>query len=185
MFLDDVSPTACTGGVTLVPTGGVTLVPTGGVTLIPSGTPSPPPMPSGTPAPVCVDAIVNGDFTGGLSSWQPVGDLAGIAPISNPVHSTPFAIQLGSLAQNLNGLATIRQLVTIPTGYSQATLGVWVYTQAQSGTDADYQEVALLNSSGTAMSRGSGRAGSTTLPGSNCSLTCQVSRGRPSSSASA
>ena len=79
MFLDDVSLTACTGGVTLVPTGGVTLVPTGGVTLIPSGTPSPTPTPSGTPAPVCVDAIVNGDFTGGLTSWQPVGDLAGIA----------------------------------------------------------------------------------------------------------
>ena len=77
MFLDDVSLTACTGGVTLVPTGGVTLVPTGGVTLIPSGTPSPTPTPSGTPAPVCVDAIVNGDFTGGLTSWQPVGDLAG------------------------------------------------------------------------------------------------------------
>ena len=71
MFLDDVSLTACTGGVTLVPTGGVT--------LIPSGTPSPTPTPTGTPAPVCVDAIVNGDFTGGLASWQPVGDLAGIA----------------------------------------------------------------------------------------------------------
>ena len=143
MFLDDVSLTACTGGVTLVPTGGVT--------LIPSGTPSPTPTPSGTPAPVCVDAIVNGDFTGGLSSWQPVGDLAGIAAITNPVHSTPYAVQLGSLTQNLNGLATIRQLVTIPTGYSQNTLGVWVYTQAQSGTDADYQEVALWNSSGTAI----------------------------------
>ena len=151
MFLDDVSLTACTGGVTLVPTGGVTLVPTGGVTLVPSGTPSPMPTPSGTPAPVCVDAIVNGDFTGGLSSWQPVGDLAGIAAITNPVHSTPYAVQLGSLTQNLNGLATIRQLVTIPTGYSQNTLGVWVYTQAQSGTDADYQEVALWNSSGTAI----------------------------------
>ena len=159
MFLDDVSLTACTGGVTLVPTGGITLVPTGGVTLIPSGTPSPMPTPSGTPAPVCVDAIVNGDFTGGLSSWQPVGDLAGIAAMTNPVHSTPYAVQLGSLTQNLNGLATIRQLVTIPTGYSQATLGVWVYTQAQSGTDADYQEVALWNSSGTAMLRGSGQAG--------------------------
>ena len=143
MFLDDVLLTACTGGVTLVPTGGVT--------LIPSGTPSPTPTPSGTPAPVCVDAIVNGDFTGGLTSWQPVGDLAGIASVSNPVHSTPFAIQLGSLAQNLNGLATIRQLVTIPTGYSQDTLGVWVYTQAQSGTDADFQEIALWNSSGTAI----------------------------------
>ncbi len=143
MFLDDVSLTACTGGVTLVPTGGVTLVP--------SGTPSPTPTPSGTPAPVCVDAIVNGDFAGGLTSWQPVGDLAGIASVSNPVHSTPFAIQLGSLTQNLNGLATLRQLVTIPTGYSQHTLGVWIYTQAQSGTDADFQEIALWNSSGTAI----------------------------------
>ena len=144
MFLDDVSLTPCTGG-------GVTLVPTGGVTLIPSGTPSRTPTPISTPAPVCVDAIVNGDFTGGLSSWQPVGDLAGIVSISNPVHSTPFAVQLGSLTQNLNGLATIRQLVTIPTGYSQHTLGVWVYTQAQSGTDADFQEIALWNSSGTTM----------------------------------
>ena len=95
MFLDDVSLTACTGGVTLVPTGGVTLVPTGGVTLIPSGTPSPTPTPSGTPAPVCVDAIVNGDFTGGLTSWQPVGDLAGIAVITNPVHSTPYRGSIG------------------------------------------------------------------------------------------
>ena len=129
----------------------MTLVPTGGVTLIPSGTPSPTPTPSGTPAPVCVDAIVNGDFTGGLTSWQPVGDLAGIAVITNPVHSTPYAIQLGSLTLNLNGLATIRQLVTIPTGYSQNTLGVWIYTQAQSGTDADFQEIALWNSSGTTM----------------------------------
>jgi len=143
MFLDDVALTTCTGGVTLVPTGSVTLTP--------SGTPSRTPTPSGTPAPVCVDAIVNGDFTGGLTSWQSVGDLAGIAAITNPVHSTPYAVQLGSLTQNLNGLATLRQLVTIPTGYSQATLGVWVYTQAQSGTDADYQEIALWNSSGTTM----------------------------------
>ena len=89
MFLDDVSLTACTGGVTLVPTGGVT--------LIPSGTSSPTPTPSGTPAPVCVDAIVNGDFTGGLASWQQVGDPAGVTPVTNPVHSTPWAIQLGSL----------------------------------------------------------------------------------------
>ena len=60
------------------------------------------------------------------------------------MHSTPYAVQLGSLTLNLNGLATIRQLVTIPTGYSQNTLGVWIYTQAQSGTDADFQEIALL-----------------------------------------
>ena len=155
MFLDDVSLTACTGGVTLVPTGGVTLIPSGtpSQTPTPSGTPAPSgtPTPSSTPAPVCVDAIVNGDFTSGLTSWQPVGDLAGIASVTNPVHSTPYAVQLGSLTQNLNGLATIRQLVTIPTGYSQATLGVWVYTQAQSGTDADFQEIALWNSSGTAI----------------------------------
>ena len=141
MFLDDVSLTACSGGVTIVPTGGVTLVP--------SGTPSRTPTPSGTPAPVCVDAIVNGDFTGGLASWQQVGDPAGVTPVTNPVHSTPWAIQLGSLAQNLNGLASIRQLVTIPAGYSQATLGVWVYTQTQPGAGADFQQVALLNSSGT------------------------------------
>ena len=141
MFLDDVSLTACTGGVTLVPTGGVT--------LIPSGTPSRTPTPSGTPAPVCVDAIVNGDFTGGLASWQQVGDPAGVTPVTNPVHSTPWAIQLGSLVQNLNGLASIRQLVTIPAGYSQATLGVWVNTQTQPGAGADFQQVALLNSSGS------------------------------------
>ena len=64
------------------------------------------------------------------------------------MHSTPWAIQLGSLAQNLNGLASIRQLVTVPAGYSQATLGVWVYTLTQPGAGADYQQVALLNSSG-------------------------------------
>ncbi len=69
--------------------------------------------------------------------------------MTNPVHSTPWAIQLGSLTQNLNGLASIRQLVTVPVGYSQATLGVWVYTQTQPGAGADYQQVALLNSSGT------------------------------------
>ena len=184
MFLDDVSLTACTGGVTLVPTGGVTLVPTGGVTLIPERDALPTPTPSGTPAPVCVDAIVNGDFTGGLTSWQPVGDLAGIAVITNPVHSTPYAVQLGSLTLNLNGLATIRQLVTIPTEYSQNTLGVWIYTQTQSGTDADFQEIALWNFVRHRDRRAAVGGGRTTLPGSNCSSTCQVSWGRPSSSVS-
>ena len=149
MFLDDVSLTACTGGVTLVPTGGVTLVPTGGVTLIPSGTPSPTPTPSGTPAPVCVDAIVNGDFTSGLASWQPVSGSPTL--VSSPTVSAPNALQLGTLSQNLNQLTSIRQLITIPTGYSQATLTFWVYTLAESPTDNDRQEVALLNSSGTAV----------------------------------
>jgi len=39
MFLDDVSLTACSGGVTIVPTGGITLVPTG--TPTPTATPTP------------------------------------------------------------------------------------------------------------------------------------------------
>ncbi len=145
MFVDDVSLTACTGGVTVVPTGGITLVPT----ATPTGTLVPTAAPSGTPTSGCVNAIVNGDFTSGLASWQQVGDPAGVAPITNPVHSTPWAIQLGSLTQNLNGLASIRQLVSVPVGFSQATLGLWVYTQTQPGAGADFQQVALLNSSGT------------------------------------
>jgi hypothetical protein len=137
MFLDDVALTTCAGGVTIVPTGGVTIVP--------SGTPTP--TPSGTPGPVCVDAIVNGDFSGGLTSWQVVSGAPTL--VSSPVHSAPYALQLGSLTSTTNELTSVRQLVTIPTGYSQATLGVWIYTQAQAGTDADFQEIAIWNSSGT------------------------------------
>jgi hypothetical protein len=140
MFVDDVSLVTCTGSVTVVPTGVITLVPT--------WTPSPTATPSGTPAPACVNAIVNGDFTGGLASWQQIGDPGGVVPVTNPVHSPPWAIQLGSLTVNLNGLASIRQSVTIPVGFSQATLGVWVYTLSQPGAGADFQQVALLNSAG-------------------------------------
>ena len=38
--------------------------------------------------------------------------------------------------------------MTIPDRLSQIKLEVWVYTQAQSGAGGDYQQVALLNSSG-------------------------------------
>ncbi len=141
MFLDDVSLTACSPGVTVVPTG--TAMPT----VWPTTTPTV--LPTSTPG--CVNAVVNGEFTSGLASWQTVGDPAGVALVTNPVHSTPYAVQLGSVTQNLNGLASIRQLVTIPVGYPQATLGVWVYTISQSSAGADYQEVALLNSSGGTM----------------------------------
>ena len=147
MFLDDVVLTACTGGVTLVPTGGVTLIPSG--TPSPGATPSRTPTPGGTAAPVCVDAIVNGDFTSGLASWQAVSGAPTLVP--SPVVSAPNAIQLGSLSQNLNQQTSIRQPITIPTGYSQATLAFWVYTLAEFPADNDRQEVALLNSSGTAV----------------------------------
>jgi hypothetical protein len=128
-----------------------TVMSTGGVTLVPTRTPVPPVTPNGTPTLVCVNAIVNGDFANDLATWQQVGDPAGVAQVTNPEFSSPYAIQLGSLAQNLNGLSSIRQMVTVPLGFSQATLGLRVYTRSQPGAGADYQQVALLNSSGTPM----------------------------------
>jgi hypothetical protein len=119
--------------------------------VVPTRTPVPPVTPNGTPTVVCVNAIVNGDFANDLATWQQVGDPAGVAQVTNPEFSSPYAIQLGSLAQNLNGLSSIRQMVTVPLGFSQATLGLRVYTRSQPGAGADYQQVALLNSSGTPM----------------------------------
>lgn len=141
MFLDDVSLTVCAPGVTVVPTATTwpPVAPTATPTVVPTATPG------------CVNVVVNGDFTGGLASWQTVGDPAGVALVTAPVHSAPYAAQLGSVTQNLNGLATIRQMVTIPTGFPQATLGVWVHTVSQPGAGADFQEIALLNSSGGPM----------------------------------
>ncbi len=137
MFLDDVSLVSCSSITT--PTGTVT--PT-------SGPLSPTPTPSPTATPGCVDVVVDGSFDSGLANWQVVGDYAGAASVSAPVRSAPNALKLGSLDQNLTGLTTVRQLVTIPSGYPLVTLEAWVYTQAQAGADADYQEMALLNSSG-------------------------------------
>jgi hypothetical protein len=128
-----------------------TVMSTGGVILVPTRTPVPPVTTNGTPTLVCVNAIVNGDFANDLATWQQVGDPAGVAQVTNPEFSSPYAIQLGSLAQNLNGLSSIRQMVTVPLGFSQATLGLRVYTRSQPGAGADYQQVALLNSSGTPM----------------------------------
>lgn len=146
MFLDDVSLQACAGGGTPTPTG------TSAPTATPTGTAAATTTPTITPSPTpgCVDVLVDGKFDNGLASWQVVGDPAGAAPVNAPapVRSAPYALKLGSLDQNLNGLTTVRQLVTIPTGYPQVTLEAWVYTQAQAGPGADYQQVALLNSSG-------------------------------------
>ena len=146
MFLDDVSLQACAPGGTPTPTG--TAAPTASPTGTAAATTTPTITPSPTPG--CVDALVDGKFDNGLASWQVVGDPAGAAPVNAPapVRNAPYALKLGSLDQNLNGLTTVRQLVTIPTGYPQVTLEAWVYTQAQAGPGADYQQVALLNSSG-------------------------------------
>ncbi len=137
MFLDDVSLASCSG--VAAPTSTVT--PTSGP-MSPTSTPSP------TATPGCVEVVVDGSFDNGLANWQVVGDYAGAASVSAPVRSAPNALKLGSLDQNLTGLTTVRQLVTLPLGYPLVTLEAWVYTQAQAGADADYQEMALLNSSG-------------------------------------
>ncbi len=141
MFLDDVSLVSCSGAAP--PTGTAT------VTGAPASTLTPTP----TATPGCVDLLVDGRFDVGLAHWQIIGDLAGAAQVSAPVYSAPYALKLGSLDLALNGLTTARQLVTIPAGYPVVTLDAWVYTQAQAGTDADYQEIALLNSSGGLLNR--------------------------------
>lgn len=144
MFLDDVSLQSCTGPVsTGTPTG--TITPTGVVTVPPTLTPTP----TGTVAPPgCTDLLLNGGFDAGLANWQQVGGGSSIVSAPDPVRTSPNALQLGSLTQNLVGEASIRQLVTIPLGYSQVTLEAWVYEQTQDVTNADYQKIELLNSSG-------------------------------------
>ncbi len=146
MFLDDVSLQTCAGPViTGTVTGTVTVTPTGVVTA----SPTPTPTPTGTVAPPgCTDLLLNGGFDAGLANWQQVGGGSGIVSAPDPVHTGPNALQLGSLTQNLIGEASVRQLVTIPPGYSQVTLEAWVYEQSQEVTNADFQKVELLNSSG-------------------------------------
>lgn len=136
LFLDDVSLTACPAAATaaVTPTGTAVTVAT--------------PTATSTAAPICAEAVADGRFDSGLASWQVVGDPAGAAPVSSPVRSAPYALKLGSLDVNLNSPTTVRQLVAIPTGYPQILLDVWVYTQSQAGAGADYQQIALLNSSG-------------------------------------
>lgn len=138
MFLDDVSLASCTSSGTATPTGTAA-----------TATSSPAPnTPTPSPTPGCVDVVVDGKFNNGLANWQVVGDSAGAAPVSSPARSAPYALKLGSLDQNLSGLATVRQLVSIPTGYPQITLEAWVYTQTQAGAGADFQRIALLDSAG-------------------------------------
>lgn len=140
MFLDDISLASCSG---------VAVTPTGTTTA--SVTPGPATatlMPIATPTPGCVDLLVDGGFNNGLANWQALGDPAGIAPVGAPARSAPFALKLGTLDQPLNSLNTARQLVTLPAGYPQVTLEAWVYTQAQGGAGADYQQIGLLDSSG-------------------------------------
>ncbi len=144
MFLDDVSLQTCTGPVsTGTPTG--TITPTGVVTAAPTFTPTA----TGTIAPPgCTDLLLNGGFDAGLANWQQVGGGSSIVSAPDPVRTGPNALQLGSLTQNLVGEASVRQLVTIPAGYAQVTLEAWVYEQSQDVTNADFQKVELLNSSG-------------------------------------
>ena len=91
----------------------------------------------------------NGAFSDGLANWDTtIGDPFGVMLSNDPYRSTPYALKLGSLDLTLNGLAAARQLVPIPTGAASVTLEAWIYTQSQPGAGADYQEIALLNSSG-------------------------------------
>lgn len=137
MFLDDVSLVACAGSGTGTPT------------ITPTGTPPVATLtatPTATPG--CIETLLDGKFDSGLAYWPVVGDPAGAAPVGSPARSAPYALKLGSLDVNLNSFTSARQLVTIPTGYPQVALDVWVYTQSQAGAGADYQQIALLNSSG-------------------------------------
>ncbi|MGQ9765720.1 MAG: hypothetical protein ACUVSS_00005, partial [Anaerolineae bacterium] len=137
MFLDDVSLAACPTGPTPAPTGTLTAT-TGPLTATP------------TPSPTlgCVDLVADGRFDSGLASWQVVGDPAGATVVNTPARSAPLALKLGSLEQPLNSLTTVRQLVSLPAGYPFVSLEAWVYTQAQPGAGADYQEMALLTATG-------------------------------------
>ena len=142
MFLDDVSLTTCP----LTPT--VTVTPPS-VTPGPTSTPTfTPPSVTPSPTPGCTDLVRNGSFSSGLGDWETVGDPSGVGLSTDPYHSPPYALKLGSLDITLNGLAAARQLVTIPAGSPVVDLEVWIYTQSQPGAGADYQEIALLNSSG-------------------------------------
>lgn len=153
MFLDDVSLQSCSGSTaTPTATGTGTAVAPATSTATPTGTTTPATptaTPTGTAAPAgCVDLLLNGGFDAGLANWQPVSGSSSIVSAPDPVHTGPNALQLGSLTQNLTELASVRQLVTIPTGYAQVTLEVWVYELSQDMTNADYQKIELLNSSG-------------------------------------
>jgi hypothetical protein len=144
MFLDDVSLQTCAGPV-ITGTATGTVTPTDVATMPPTLTPTS----TGTVAPPgCTDLLVNGGFDAGLANWQQVGGGSGIVSAPDPVRTGPNALQLGSLTQNLIGEANVRQQVTIPLGYSQVTLEAWVYEQSQDVSNADYQKVELLNSSG-------------------------------------
>jgi hypothetical protein len=150
MFLDDVSLAVCggPGPGTWTPTPTGTFIPptaTGTFTpATPTFTPTPP------PGPVCMELVQNGSFTALQSNWEAEGNLAGvgIAASPEPVRTAPHSLRLGSTGAVINGLSTARQLISVPAGYGQVTLEAWVYPQAQINQGADYQELAILNSSG-------------------------------------
>lgn len=136
MFIDDVSLSTCGAP------------PPPSVTWTPTSTPSAPTV-TPSPTPGCVELLRNGAFNDGLANWDTtIGDPFGVALSNDPYRSAPYALKLGSLDLTLNGLAAARQPIAIPAGAASVTLEAWIFTQSQLGAGADYQEIALLNSSG-------------------------------------
>lgn len=142
MFVDDVTLGACgTAPVTASPPA-ATPAPTATHTV------APPAIVAPSPTPGCTELIRNGAFDGGLADWETVGDPAGVAIAGDNYHSSATSLGLGSLDAPLNGLAAVRQLVTIPATAPDVTLDVWIFTQSEPDPGADYQEIALLNAEG-------------------------------------
>ncbi len=106
-------------------------------------------VPTASPEPGCTELVRNGSFIDALSDWQIVGDPAGVSASPDLYQSPPYSLKVGSLDLALTGLSGAQQSVTIPADSPSVILDVSIYTQsAQEGAGADYQEIALLNSSG-------------------------------------
>jgi hypothetical protein len=129
---------------TSTPTIGVVAVtasptPTGTGTTTPSAVPSP-----GTPPANCLDLIQNGGFEAGDSDWYVAPDKLQAQLEMTNVHSGAYAMQLGTNSDNIYSYSSVRQQVTLPSGYSQLYLDYWTWTWAEGPAGSDHQEAVLL-----------------------------------------
>jgi hypothetical protein len=100
--------------------------------------------------PVPTDLIVNGGFEGTLSGWTLGGAKVPIDSTLHP-HSGMDALRLGATSYEPLGDSSAYQDVTIPWAASSATLTFWYYAQSQDTVTYDWQDAAILDTSGNVL----------------------------------
>ena len=170
MFLDDVSLSSCPAPVTAPPP---TITPTRTpvipvvtcvpictpvvppVTCVPICTPWPPPVtPTVTKTPTpsvwptaasgCQEVTQNGGFESGTVGWTSGSSSLPPRLVTNPALGGLYSLQLGSQLENRNTYSSIRQTVTLPSGYARAIVSYWAYTWAESSSGSDRQQFVIL-----------------------------------------